>query len=341
MKRRHINIPVFVPHLGCPNDCVFCNQKKITGCDKYDFDYARAQIKTQLVTADPQTDDIQIAFFGGSFTGIERNSMISMLSIAKEFIDAGLVSSVRLSTRPDYIDEEILGILKSYNVTDIELGIQSMDDSVLKTSERGHSASDSFKAAKLITDNGFNFVGQMMVGLPGSDIEKELFTAKTICEMGACAVRIYPTLVFSDTKLARMYENGQYSPLSIDEAAFRCAKILKVFDDFHIPVIRLGLCETDNLRTEGSVMAGPYHPAIGELSENKYYLNEIEKQINCRYSDTESKNLSVFVSVGCISKAIGQKKTNKLYLQNNYSFKSIKFTEDPLLKGREIKVSVD
>ena len=341
MKRRHVNIPIFVPHLGCPNDCIFCNQKKITGCEKYDFDSTKEQIKSQLTTTDPQTDDVQIAFFGGSFTGIERNSMISMLKIAKEYIDEGLVSSVRISTRPDYINEEILDILKAYRVTDIELGVQSMDDIVLKKAERGHSASDTINAAKLITNQGFNFVGQMMVGLPDSDLEKELFTATAICQMGARAVRIYPTLVFSGTKLAQMYQSGMYTPLSIDEAAFRCAKILKVFEDFNIPVIRLGLCETDNLRTEGSVIAGPYHPAIGELCENKYYLEEIEKQIKQKCQYTENKNLTIFVSKGCKSKAIGQKKSNTLYLKDKYLFTTIEFTEDQSMHGREILINVN
>lgn len=341
MKQKHINIPVFVPHLGCPNDCVFCNQKKITGCDTYNYEATRDQIRSQLKTANIQTDNIQIAFFGGSFTGIEKSSMISMLGVANEFIERGEVGSVRISTRPDYIDSEILSILKTYNVTDIELGIQSMDDIVLKTAERGHSSSDSLRAAKLITDNGFNFVGQMMVGLPGSDLEKEIFTARAICEMGTCGVRIYPTLVFSDTKLECMYQSEQYLPLSVDEAAFRCAKIMKIFEDNGVPIIRLGLCETDNLRTEGSVIAGPYHPAMGELSENKFYLEEIEKTIKQSFADTQNKSLRVFVSKGSISKAIGQKKSNKLYLQNNYLFSSIKFAEDPALCGRKIRVVVN
>lgn len=341
MKRRHINVPVFVPHLGCPNDCVFCNQKKITGCDRYDFEQTREQIRSQLTTADPVNDDIQIAFFGGSFTGIERKSMISMLKVANEFIDAGLVSSIRISTRPDYIDNEILQILRNYNVTDIELGIQSMDDLVLRGSERGHSAYDSMKAAKMIIEMGFNFVGQMMVGLPYSDLDMELYTARSICKMNACAVRIYPTLVFSNTKLCQMYENGTYTPLSIEEAAFRCAMLLDVFDEFSIPVIRLGLCEADNLRTDGSIVAGPYHPAIGELSENKYYLHKIEDLIGLQNSDINDKSLTVYVSKGSLSKAIGQKKSNKLYLQSNYSFTSIKFAEDSSLSGRNVRIEVD
>jgi len=341
MAQRHINIPVFVPHLGCPNDCVFCNQKKITGCQKYDYEFATRQITEQLTTTDIHTDNVQIAFFGGSFTGIERTSMIAMLEVAAQFIKAGQVRSVRISTRPDYIDTEILNILKEYNVTDIELGIQSMDDSVLNTAERGHSAADSLRAAELIISHGFNFVGQMMVGLPDSDLDKEIMTAKEICNMGACGVRIYPTLVFQNTELENWYINGKYIPLTVTEAAYRCSKIIKVFDDHNVPIIRLGLCETDNLRTEGSVVAGPYHPAIGEISENLFYQNEIEKLIVDNGSKTQDRILSVFVSSGSISKAIGQKKSNKLYLYAKYGFALIKFYEDASLSGRNIRIAID
>ena len=336
MIKKHVNIPVFVPHLGCPNDCIFCNQKKITGCERYDITKARDSIEQQLTTIDKSTSYVQIAFFGGSFTGIDREVMISMLSLANEYIKAGKVDSVRLSTRPDYISDDILKTLKEYNVNTVELGIQSMDDEVLSASRRGHTSMSSLKAAKLINDYGIEFVGQMMVGLPKSDLAKELFTANEICKMGAKSVRIYPTLVFADTALEKMYLNGEYFPLGIDETVNRCAELISVFHKNGIPVIRLGLCETDNLRTEGSVVAGPYHPAIGEMCENKVYLNvlinALDKLIEC------PQNLVVYVAKGKVSKAIGQRKINSEFLKARYNLSTIKFKEDLCLSGYDIRI---
>ena len=200
--KRHINIPIFVPHLGCPNTCVFCNQRKISGCEKADF------------------------FFGGSFTGIERADMIYLLETAKKFIDAGKVGSIRLSTRPDYIDEEILDILARYGVKTIELGIQSMSDEVLLKSGRGHNSAQTEKACALITSRGFELIGQMMTGLPGATEETELYTAKKICSMGACGARIYPTVVFRDTELCRMMERGDYSSPDMETVISEGAKVL-------------------------------------------------------------------------------------------------------------------
>ena len=195
--KSHRNIPIFVPHLGCPNMCVFCNQKKISGHEKADFSSVKDEIEKALETV-PADCEVQIAFFGGSFTGIDREDMIYLLETAKEFIDRGRVDSIRLSTRPDYIDEEILDILLKYKVKTIELGIQSMDDGVLLKSGRGHTAKDTERACALINSYGFELVGQMMTALPGSAPEKEIYTAKRICEMGAKGARIYPTVVVGD-----------------------------------------------------------------------------------------------------------------------------------------------
>ncbi|MBQ9746439.1 MAG: radical SAM protein [Clostridia bacterium] len=183
--KKHRNIPIFVPHLGCPNTCVFCNQRKISGHAKADFSSVQREIEGALATI-PAGTEVQIAFFGGSFTGIDREDMLYLLKTAKRYIDAGKVESIRLSTRPDYIDEEILDILEAHGVRTIELGIQSMDDSVLAKSGRGHTSAQSERACRLICKRGFELVGQMMTGLPGSTPEKDRYTAEKICEMGAC-----------------------------------------------------------------------------------------------------------------------------------------------------------
>jgi histone acetyltransferase (RNA polymerase elongator complex component) len=226
--------------------------------------------------------------------------MIYLLSVAKEYIDAGRVSGIRLSTRPDYIDEEILGILEHYGVESIELGIQSMDDGVLKKSGRGHTAAQTERACKLICERGFELVGQMMTGLPGSDLEKDLYTAKRICDMGASGARIYPTVVFEDTKLCDMAENGEYMPLTLENAVERTAKCCKIFFDSGVKVLRIGLHASENLK---NARYGANHPSIGELVKSYVYTEIIaEKAGDCR-----GKILEVGIRKNDISMLTGHK----------------------------------
>ena len=244
--KKHINIPIFIPHLGCPNNCVFCNQRSISGHQSFDRSSVEGEIKEVLATL---TGDAyrEIAFFGGSFTGIDRELMIYLLDVAKRYIDAGEVQGIRLSTRPDYINEEILDILKHYGVTAVELGIQSMSQTVLDTSKRGHNTDATERACALVKQYGFELVGQMMIGLPGADVEAEKYTARRICEMGADFARVYPTVVFYETELCDMARCGEYTPLSDDEAVMRTKEVLCVFDSFGVPCIRVGLCASENL----------------------------------------------------------------------------------------------
>ena len=259
-KKRHINIPIFIPHLGCPNDCVFCNQRTISGKLSFEPSQVIPEIEHALSTIPDGVSaydgvSTEIAFFGGSFTGIDRNLMIELLDIAQKYVDDQKVSSIRLSTRPDYINEEIIGILKKYSVKTVELGIQSTDPKVLQASKRGHSVSDTVNACKMVKNAGFELVGQMMVGLPESTAESEIKTAMDICSMGADAARIYPTVVFRKTELCRMAEMGEYTPLSDEEAVQRTKNVLSVFDKNNIPCIRIGLCASENLSSASFVIA--------------------------------------------------------------------------------------
>ena len=198
---RHVNIPVFIPHLGCPNNCVFCDQRRISGCVSFDESSVEREIEMALSTLSPE-DEVEIAFFGGSFTGIDRDLMLRLLAISDKFVSAGRVQSVRCSTRPDYIDEEILGMLSEHGVKTVELGIQSTSDRVLSASKRGHTSDATLAACGLVKSHGFNLIGQMMVGLPSSTIDDEIETAKAICALGADGARVYPTVVFAETELA-------------------------------------------------------------------------------------------------------------------------------------------
>ncbi len=336
---KHINIPVFIPHLGCPNMCVFCNQRAISGVKEFDPQSVISIIEEALVTVD-KDDEVEIAFFGGSFTGIDRKLMINLLSIAYGYINQGRINSVRCSTRPDYIDEQTLGILKQYGVKTIELGLQSISDEVLKITKRGHSYSDEIKACKLIVENGFTLVGQMMIGLPGSSIEDEIRTAEFIISSGAKGVRIYPTVVFHGTELKSMSQNHAYTALSIDEAVDRCAVVFKKFVEADISVIRIGLCASENLSSEETYYSGPNHPAIGELTVNKFYLDKILSNASKLKLSPKSK-INILVAKRALSKAIGQKKGNIIKLKEALNIENISIKESDDIQGYGIKLETE
>lgn len=294
---KHKTIPVFVPHMGCPNDCSFCNQNKITGTQNTVTPIdADLQIKEALKTIPKDTDCIEVGFFGGSFTGIDIELQKEFLQVAKKYKDAGKIHEIRLSTRPDYIDENILAMLCEYGVTTVELGAQSMDDRVLLLNHRGHLSSDTERAAKLIKKSGIKLGLQMMTGLYGDDDETCIKSAEKIIALNPDCVRIYPTLVLSGTYLAELYKNGEYMPQTVDEAVSLGAELKSRFDEEGILVIRIGLMASDNINPDADVVAGPYHPSIGELVKSEIYLKQILKEIN---TDAEilvnEKDISAFV----------------------------------------------
>ncbi len=334
MAARHINIPIFIPHLGCPNKCVFCNQRTISGVDEFDLNGVRATIDEALSTADGA--ECEIAFFGGSFTGIDRELMISLLEIAKEYLDSGKVSALRCSTRPDYIDEDILDILELYRVETVELGLQSSTDEVLRKCKRGHTHEDEKRAVELLYRRGFNFVGQMMIGLPGSALADELATAKFIIDSHASGARIYPTVVFRDTELCEMAMLEEYRPLSLDEAVSRSAAVLKLFIEAGVSVVRIGLCASENLVGDDTYFAGPNHPALGELVESELYYEHIKRGINALGKRSEC--IRVEIARGALSKAIGQRKKNRIRLLSDFPWASITFVESEALAGYSVNV---
>ena len=235
-------IPIFVPHLGCPHDCIFCNQRKITNfIDALDEIDMRKNIEKYISYFKNKNIPIEIAFYGGSFTGLDINLMISYLSIAKDYINKGLVNSIRLSTRPDYINKEILEVLVKYNVKTIELGIQSMTQSTLDLNNRGHNVDCVYEASSLIKEYGINLGLQMMVGLYGDTFETVLNTAFKLSKINPDFVRVYPTLTIKDTELERLYYMKKYIPMSLEDSIYLCKYVYILFEYYNIPVIRLGL----------------------------------------------------------------------------------------------------
>ncbi len=323
--KKHINIPIFIPHVGCPNACVFCNQRKISGHQCFEKYSVRKELETAFSTVDGSLPT-QIAYFGGSFTGIDREDMMELLSIANEYVESGRCESIRISTRPDYIDEEILDILRRYRVASVELGIQSTDDAVLRACARGHTAEDSFRAARLVREYGFELIGQMMVGLPSATAESERETALDICDMGADGARIYPTVVFEETALADMTKNGSYQPLTEETSVSRAANALSVFIARDVPVIRLGLQSGEALENAEGVLAGGYHPAVGELAYALCFRDMLESALS--QMQTEGKDAVVRAHASDVSKVIGQRGANRNYLIHRFLLKSFRVVSD-------------
>lgn len=309
---KHSNISLFVPHAGCPNQCSFCNQKTISGSVK---ELTPEEVRTVLEKAENDGLDAkntEVAFFGGSFTAIKREYMISLLEEAKPFIEKGAFSGIRISTRPDAIDEEVLSILKPFYVTSIELGAQSTNDEVLKANRRGHTKDDIFNASSLIKQYGFSLGLQMMTGLYKSTDETDIKTADDIISLKPDTVRIYPTIVLENTHLAELLNSGEYNSPSLENTVSLCATLLEKFDTAGVKVIRLGLHSGGNV-TEGYV-AGPYHPAFRELCEGEIYLKNMRKklfEINKNEKKSENKSVIIYVNEKEISKATGQKGKNK------------------------------
>lgn len=301
MSFKHANISIFVPHIGCPNMCSFCNQRHITGSHKAprpDDVVSAVREAARSKSYDPSITEI--AFFGGSFTAINRNYMLELLKPASAFAEQGVVSGIRISTRPDAIDREILDTLKRFHVTSIELGAQSMSNRVLKKNNRGHTAQDVIEASALIREYGFSLGLQMMTGLYGDSDDRAVKTAKEIIELAPDTVRIYPTIVLKGTDLAALYADGIYSPQSLENAVALSSKLLLMFENAGIKVIRLGL---HSIEGEGYI-AGPWHPAFSELCSAKIYLDKAQKLLKQQGSYT------LYVAPAAVSKMAGQKKSN-------------------------------
>lgn len=332
--KHHANIPVFIPHMGCPNDCVFCDQRAISGSMRFDLGEAERLIHDSLRTLEGTGKTAEIAFFGGSFTGIDHSLMISLLDIAESYVGHG-VTGIRMSTRPDYIDAEIVRVLKNYTVSQLELGIQSMSDRVLAASKRGHTSDDTRRAVTILRENGFSVVGQMMVGLPMSSGDDERYTAREICALGCDGARIYPTVVFCGTELERMYKSGSYSPLTVDEAAIRSADVLEIFDAAGVECLRIGLCDSENLHSREKYAAGPVHPAMGELVRGEIWRRRIVAVLEKR--EHKGSPAVIKVPLGSASAAAGQRRKNRSEYERLCGAKII-IKEDPALKGAEFRV---
>lgn len=306
------NISIFVPHQGCPCACSFCNQKTITGQERLpDADDVKRAVETALKKKEYE---YEIAFFGGSFTAIDREYMLTLLKAAYPYVKNGQVEGIRISTRPDCIDNEVLAVLKEYGVTSIELGAQSMDDEVLAANRRGHTAQAVVDASRLIKEYGFELGLQMMTGLYKDTEQKAIDTAKKIIELAPATVRIYPTVVLKGTYLAELYQNEEYMPLNADDSAELCAQLVPMFEQANIKIIRLGLHSSMDIKA--NMLAGGFHDSFGELVKSRIMVNKILALPPADYQ--------VYVNPRSLSKLKGNNKSNiYLLIERGYNIKII------------------
>lgn len=315
---KHYNIPIFIPELACPNRCIYCNQRHISGQLQAVKPEEIKQIIEQHLATFIRPSEVELAFFGGSFTGIDEKDMLTYLQIVQPYIEQGEIKSIRISTRPDYINEKILDILQQYNVKDIELGAQSLDEEVLAFAKRGHTVRDVENASQLIKSYGFSLGLQMMIGLPLDTVEKSKETAKKILKLGAESTRIYPTLVINNTDLADLYRQNKYKALSLDEAVDWTAEIYKIFSQSSIKILRVGLHPSEALINGTELLAGPFHVSFKELVLTKIWQEKFEKlPINTK---------TILVNPKEINYAIGYNSKNKQLLQKKFPY--LKFISD-------------
>lgn len=333
MSKDYYIIPIFVPHFGCPHDCVFCNQRRITGLSTdVTQDYVKKTIEEHLATFPKRDIVVEVAFYGGSFTGIPKEIQRELLSIPLEFKNQGRIKAIRLSTRPDYIDDDILNLLKEYDVDTIELGVQSLCDDVLYESGRGHNSKQVYMASKLIKEHGFNLGLQMMIGLVGDSREKSIFTGKEFVKLRPYCVRIYPTLIIKDTYLEKLYHQEKYKPLTLEEAIDISTDLIMLFEYNDINVIRVGLQPTENINFGKDVIAGPFHPSFRQLVESNKYKILLKDYLDKLKLDYDGKDLTIYVHQKNISNLVGQKSSNMKYFKDRYNFKNIRVYKKDLPK---------
>ena len=317
---------MFIPHVGCPHNCVFCDQKSIAGsvCAP-----TPEQVSNQVEQAleKPHKTPPQVAFYGGSFTAIPVNDQTAYLNAVKKWIENGELSGVRVSTRPDFIDDATVELLWNNGVRTIELGIQSFDDGVLKASGRGHSPEAGIVAAECIKKHGMGLVLQLMAGLPGDTRETALASACQAAKLYPDGIRIYPVAVIEGTQLARLYKSGKYKPLSVEDAVEWAADMLEVFINADIPVIRIGLNPSESL--EPVVLAGAYHPALGELVRSRVYLRRAKESLKA-LNPQPGEDIILKCGKRYISAVCGQKALNRITLEEEFKLASLKVREAEL-----------
>lgn len=321
-------IPIFLPNMGCPHQCAFCNQNTVTGIESRlpSREDLQRSINQFLSYKGKNRGETQISFYGGNFMGLERGQMETLLSEAAKFVASGKAAGIRMSTRPDTITEKSLAIIRNYPVSTIELGVQSMDDRVLKASRRGHTSADTINAVERLKQTDYETGLQMMVGLPEDTEKRSLESARAIADLVPDFIRIYPTVVLKNSRLAKWYKQGAYAPMDLDSCVTLVKKLYLLFEKENIPVIRMGLQETEDLVKNSSILAGPYHSAFGHLVYSEIFLDAAAELIESKQRHGGSIRLKVRPEN--ISTMRGLKNKNIEILKNRFSLKTIDIIPD-------------
>jgi histone acetyltransferase (RNA polymerase elongator complex component) len=326
-------ISFFIPHSGCPHQCVFCNQKNITGHIKPVEPAVLPQKIKEYLASNTSDKTVHVAFYGGSFTALPIELQKDYLAAVQPFIHSGQIENIRLSTRPDCITDEILSLLHEYHANTVELGVQSMDDVVLQRSGRGHTTNDTMNAVTLLRKNGFSIGLQLMPGLPGDSAETFMKSIDTVVELKPDFVRIYPALVIKDTPLEDLHRSGRYVPLSLDDAVALCRDALEMFERAGIDVIRIGLQPTDELERPGTIIAGPYHPAFRQLVESSILLDEMRSAL--RTQDGKTDTVTFQVNPKDLAAAIGQHRSNIERLKKEFGVRTLRIVSRESVRRRD------
>ncbi|HWR71712.1 MAG TPA: radical SAM protein [Nitrospirota bacterium] len=330
-------IPFFIPHAGCPHRCVFCDQKSITGQSRAVDPSTIPRTINEHLRSMPAHERVQAAFYGGSFTALPVGTQTAYLEAVRPFIDSGMIESIRLSTRPDAVTPDILALLERHRVRTVELGVQSMNDQVLALSSRGHTAAGTVNAVTLLRDHGFDIGLQLMPGLPGDTATTFRETVTRVIALRPLFVRVYPAVVIRGTPLEDLYRGGSYRPLSLGEAVELCREAFERFDRSGIDVIRTGLQPTDALTAGDAIVAGPYHPAFGQLVASSRFLEKMRTAL--RAAPRHAGPVIVRVHDGDLSTAIGQKRTNVRALAREFGLRDIRILPDPQIPHGSVEVN--
>lgn len=337
-------VPVFIPHSGCPHRCVFCNQESITGKRAQALCLRRIRngVDTFLRGCRPTERQVQIAFYGGNFLGLPAADIRSLLEMAAEYIDSKRIHGIRFSTRPDTIDHDRLDLLRNHPVVAVELGVQSMDDTVLALSQRGHTSADSEAAVSILKARGYPIGLQLMVGLPGDEEGRAMETARRVESLRPDFVRIYPTVVLRGSPLAGEFERGNYSPWTLDRSVSVVKRMLLLFRENQIRVIRMGLQATTDLDNEGVILSGPYHPAFGHLVLSEIYFDRAVALLTAAgitKNGGRGRSVEVRISPRCVPRMRGHKNRNIKMLREKYGLLSVKVTADPSLQENQMAIT--
>jgi len=332
-------IPIFLPNLGCPHQCAFCNQTSITGVtpDTISTETLCSLINEFLEYKKTQRRSVQVSFYGGNFLGLKKEYIRILLDETTKFVKNQRINSIRFSTRPDTISDKQLDIIKNYPVSTVEIGVQSMDNQVLAMAKRGHTALETEKAAALLKKRNYDVGMQMMVGLPGDDETKSLFTAKRIASLSPDFVRIYPTVVLAHSRLAVWYRNGEYTPWSLSRCVALVKNLYLFFKSKKIPVIRMGLQASEDLAKDTTILAGPYHPAFGHMVHSKIFLDMATSIMEAEKGSCDK--ITIKVHPRSISKMGGLKNKNLEILKRKFQIKSLEIIPDLTLAENKLTVA--